>query len=91
MATKCIAFDEDETNLTNLRVDDFQEDKKIQINGLHDNDYDSTLTTKHLDGEYQKQGHTGLWNEIYRFVDVSRNVVGESSWKWVIGTDYNDI
>ncbi len=40
-----IAFDEDETNLTNLRIDDIQEENKIQINGLDDNDYESTLTT----------------------------------------------
>ncbi len=24
------------------------------------------------------------------FLDVNRNTGGESAWKWVIGTDYND-
>eukprot|EP01084_Bolivina_argentea_P036285 67157_1 len=39
-----IAFDEDETNLTNLRIDGIQEEQKLQINGLYDNDYESTIT-----------------------------------------------
>eukprot|EP01084_Bolivina_argentea_P036283 67155_1 len=101
-----VAFNEDKTNLTNLPVDDIQEERKIQINGLDGNDYDLTLTTngylfQYLDGdsaltkqylndEYKKQGHIGLWNKIHMFLDVNRNIVGESSCKWAIGTDYNN-
>eukprot|EP01084_Bolivina_argentea_P129726 229082_1 len=66
---------------------------------------DTTKMGNHvyLDGEYQrqtieinnhpiwlKQGHIGLWGNIYMFLDVDRNIAGESSWKWVISTDYND-
>ncbi len=53
-----IAFDEDETiNLTNLRVDDIQEEKRIQINGLDDNDYryESTLTTGGIEDGWSKE------------------------------------
>eukprot|EP01084_Bolivina_argentea_P167939 291336_1 len=66
---------------------------------------DTTIVGEHvyLDGEYQrqtvhindhpvwlKQGHLGLWSNIYMWLHVDRIVSGHPSWRWVIGTDYND-
>eukprot|EP01084_Bolivina_argentea_P129728 229084_1 len=56
----------------------------------------------YLDGEYQRQniyknehpiwmkdGFEGMWKKLYMWLDIDVNINGISSWRWVIGNDYN--
>eukprot|EP01083_Nonionella_stella_P021607 59879_1 len=66
---------------------------------------DTTLmcTKVYLDGEYQRQtdiwnahpvwlksGFEGLFKSVYMFLYIDTNVNGLSTWRWVIGKDYQD-
>eukprot|EP01084_Bolivina_argentea_P255180 429122_1 len=75
-----IAFDEDETiNLTNLRVDDIQEEKRMQINGLDDNDYESTIT-----GGWSKEENLIMQQDIIQKLYVMLTVVSDNVMVYVV-------
>ena len=67
-------------------------------------DYSNIGEYVYLDGEYQRQllpindhpyylksGHYGVFEHLFIWLDIDRTVSGEDSWRWVVGSNFNDV